>query len=97
MLFTVLYRPGPQWDRERSLFDQEDINDHRDFLRARFDDATLVMGGPFLDDSGGISIFRSDSQDQLEDVLRSDPTIARGLQIYEIHPCAFPFAPIELE
>ncbi|HEY3675245.1 MAG TPA: YciI family protein [Candidatus Tumulicola sp.] len=93
----MLYRPGPRWNREESLFDQEDINDHRDFLSARFEDKTLVIGGPFLDNSGGISIFRHSSQAELEKLLHSDPTIETGLQIYEIHPCALPFAPVELE
>jgi uncharacterized protein YciI len=97
MLFTVLYRPGPQWNREQSLFDQDGILDHRDFLGSRFEDKTLVIGGPFLDDSGGLSIYRHASQETLVALLDTDPTIASGLQIYTIHPCALPFAPVELE
>jgi hypothetical protein len=97
MLFTVLYRPGPGWNHEQSLFDQDGILDHRDFLHSRFEDETLVLGGPFLDDSGGISVYRHASEEELVTLLDTDPTIASGLQIYAIHPCALPFAPVELE
>jgi hypothetical protein len=43
MLFTVLYRPGLGWNHGQSLFDHDGILDHRDFLRARFEDKTRAL------------------------------------------------------
>ena len=97
MLFTVVYRPGERWDEQRSAFEQDGISHHRDFLAARFADGSLAFGGPFLDDCGGIAVYRSDSQERLVTLVETDPTISTKLMTYELHPCALPFALVDLE
>ena len=97
MLFTVVYRPSERWDPQKPAFGQDGISDHRDFLAARFEDGTLAFGGPFLDDCGGVAVYRSDSQELLEALVGTDPTISRGLMTYEMHPCALPFCLVDLE
>jgi uncharacterized protein YciI len=96
MLFTVVYRPGDRWDPEVPAFEQHNISNHRDFLAARFADGTLMFGGPFLDDCGGVAVYKVDSKEHLVAIIESDTTISTRLMTYELHPCALPFAIVDL-
>ncbi|HEY1429694.1 MAG TPA: hypothetical protein VGF18_08975 [Candidatus Tumulicola sp.] len=96
MLFAIVYRPGERWDHQKSAFEQDGISAHRDFLGARFADGTLMLGGPFLDDCGGIGVYKVDSREQLVALIATDTTISSNLMTYELHPCALPFAVVDL-
>ena len=84
--FAVLYLPGPKWDTERHFHEQEGVERHRDFLAAQHNDGRLLFGGPFLDDTGGLAVYRAESAAELEPVLATDETVKAGLLRYELHP-----------
>ena len=90
-LFTVIYKPGPRWIAGRHFHEQEGVIDHRNFLAERHAAGDLLVGGPFLDDSGGIAIYEASTNEDLIELLRQDKTIAGQLMTYELHPCALPF------
>ena len=92
-LFAVIYRPGKTWTAGLPFQEQPGVFDHRDFLAGQRDAGTLVFGGPFLDDSGGLSVFDVESEVALRALLERDETVQRGLLMYEHHPYALPFPP----
>jgi len=89
--FAVLYRPGPAWNASLSFHQQEGVARHRDFLEAKHQEGSLIFGGPFLDDSGGLAVYRADSLDDVHRALASDETVKDGLLQYEIHPYVIAF------
>jgi uncharacterized protein YciI len=46
----------------------------------------LVLAGPWADHTGGLAIFRAESEAAARIILESDPCIANGLQTYELKP-----------
>lgn len=84
--FAVLYLRGPAWVRGVPFHQQAEVVRHRDFLAAQHDAGRLVFGGPFLDDSGGLAVYRADSAAELEALVASDASVISGLLRYEIHP-----------
>lgn len=90
-LYTVIYRRGRTWTAGIPFFEQIGVEEHRHFLIEQFRAQRLKYGGPFLDDTGGVAIFRSESCEGLEELINSDPTVAGGLLSYEVHPVALPF------
>ena len=90
--FAVLYRPGPRWSAELPFHKQDGVMAHRDFLAAQHAAGALIVGGPFLDDTGGLAVYAAASRADLERALAEDPTVAGGLLRYEIHPYAVAFA-----
>jgi uncharacterized protein YciI len=91
--FAVLYKPGPTWDFSRHFHEQENIGDHGAFLAGQHEAGLLLFGGPFSDDAGGLSVFQSESIQQLEAILKADRSVSSGLLIYEIHPYILGFKP----
>jgi uncharacterized protein len=51
-------------------------------------DGKLIVAGPFLDDSRwrGIFIFDAKSNEEVVELLKTDPAISSGRLSYEIHP-----------
>jgi uncharacterized protein len=90
-LFTVIYKPGPRWIAGRHFHEQNGVMHHRDFLAERHAAGDLVAGGPFLDDSGGLAIYETNSSETLKQLLSGDQSLESGLLTYEAHPCALPF------
>ncbi|MBV9271829.1 MAG: hypothetical protein JO165_12095 [Candidatus Eremiobacteraeota bacterium] len=91
-VFAVLYRPGPRWDKNVPFQEQQGVSEHRDFLKARDDDGTLLFGGPFLDDSGGLAVYAAMPEDALKSLLQQDGSVSSGLLTYEVHPYTIAFS-----
>lgn len=47
--------------------------EHREYLQRLHEDGTLVMAGPYTDQSGALLVFRAESQAALEALLEGDP------------------------
>ena len=52
---------------------------HREYLTGVVKAGHLVVGGPYLDDSGAIIIYDAESQEQAEKLLRDDPFARQGV------------------
>jgi len=77
--YVLFHSPGPGWDPEKGFEDQAGIYEHVGFLRGLFEDGTLRMGGPFLDNSGGMAVLKVSSLDEARRIGESDPTVKSGL------------------
>jgi uncharacterized protein YciI len=90
-MFAVLYIRGPKWNEQLPFHKQEGVGRHRDFLASQHEAGTLLFGGPFLDDTGGLAVYTASSRDELVRALAVDETIADGLLRYELHPYVLAF------
>jgi hypothetical protein len=52
---------------------------HREYLTGVVKAGGLVVGGPYIDDSGAIIIYEAESQEAAEKLLRDDPFATQGV------------------
>jgi hypothetical protein len=52
---------------------------HREYLTGVVKAGGLVVGGPFIDDSGAIIIYEAESAQAAESLLRNDPFCTQGV------------------
>jgi uncharacterized protein YciI len=50
------------------------------------DKGRLVMGGPFLDNSGGMAIFDVATLEEARAIAEADPTVKSGLLTVTVKP-----------
>ncbi len=84
-LFALCYRPGPAWLPGKSVFEQP-LEAHRAYMQSLLDAGTIVLGGPYRDDTGGLVAVDAESREVALDILASDPAIAVGVMLGEVHP-----------
>jgi uncharacterized protein YciI len=84
--FVLMHSPGPGWDKARSFRDQPGIGAHVAYMSGFADQKKLVMGGPFLDDSGGMMVFDLPDLKAARAVATADPTVKSGLLKVRVKP-----------
>jgi uncharacterized protein YciI len=84
--FVFFHTPGPAWKSDVGFFDQAGIRDHVAYMGQFLAKGQLVMGGPFLDDSGGMMIMRAASMDEARARAEGDPTVKAGLLKVAVKP-----------
>lgn len=57
---------------------------HMAYLKQHYDAGTFVLSGRKLPRDGGIIIAVGDDRDAIEQIVRADPFVARGLAEYRI-------------
>ena len=77
--YVLFHSPGPRWDHAKEFAEQAGIQEHVAFLRGLFENGKLRMGGPFLDNSGGMAILEVASLDEARRIGESDSTVKNGL------------------
>lgn len=84
-LFVIEYDPGPEWEEGKPVFEQ-DLQAHGGYMFGLQEEGTLLLGGPYLDDTGGLVLMLADDLDAAKEVLASDPAIEEGVFSGEVHP-----------
>ncbi len=60
---------------------------HREYLGNLKERGMIVVSGPFLDDSGALIVYETDSQEAAEQLIEEDPfRIAGVFKSYSIKP-----------
>lgn len=89
--FVLLYRPGPAWLAGRGVFEQP-LAEHLAYMRSLLAQQTLLFGGPFLDDSGGVIGIDAASMADALAVRDADPAVRAGVMLADVRPWK-PLAP----
>lgn len=77
---VVVHTPGPAWQAGVSFREQPGIDAHVAYYRQVLADGKLALGGPFLDDSGGMMISTPGaSLADIEAIAQNDPAVKSGL------------------
>jgi uncharacterized protein YciI len=84
-VFLVLFRPGPKWMNDRTVFAQP-LQPHAKYMQQLYDAGKLILAGPFLDNSGGMAVVSVSSDEDLREILASEPAIGEGIFVAETHP-----------
>jgi len=84
--FVLIHSPGPLWDHAKGFRDQPGVAQHVGYMSAFADKGRLVMGGPFLDNSGGMMIFDVPTLQDAQAIAAADPTVKSGLLTVAVKP-----------
>lgn len=74
----VRFRAGPTWS-SGSVREQPDWDAHAEFVDALVERGTFVMGGPFSDNSGSMSLLEGIDADEARRILEDDPFMKNGV------------------
>ena len=78
----VRFRAGPTWTKG-SVREQPDWDAHAEFVDALIERGTFVMGGPFSDNSGSMSLLEGIDADEARRILEDDPFMKNGVFVLE--------------
>jgi uncharacterized protein YciI len=84
--FVIFHTPGPQWDKTKSFRQQPGVMKHVEYMSQFLESKKLVMGGPFLDDSGGMMILEAKDVQEAQKIAQDDPTVKSGLLVANVKP-----------
>ncbi len=85
--YVVFHKPGPGWLPGVDFREQPGVQEHVKHYLKLSQDGKLAMGGPFLDNSGGMMIPTADvTFEDIKAFAESDPAVKSGLLIVEIKP-----------
>ena len=77
--------PGPTWTTGLPE-DQPDWDAHAEFVDDLIDRGHFVMGGPWKNRLGSMSLWEGMSADEVRDVMQDDPFVRNG--VFEIEDVA---------
>ena len=77
--------PGPRWLSGKSVYGQGAlIEDHLDYMCQRFDDHSLLLGGPMAGGMSGLALLEVPDRAAAYDVANADPAVAGAVLVYSI-------------
>lgn len=77
--------PGPKWIAGKTLYEQgEPIEAHRISMRRRYDEGSLLLGGPYEGLGAGIAVLDVEDMRHATSLMDDDPGVATGVLSYEI-------------
>ena len=82
MRLMVRFRAGPTWS-SGSVREQPEWDAHAEFVDALIERGTFVMGGPFSDNSGSMSLLEGIDADEARRILEDDPFMKNGVFVLE--------------
>jgi uncharacterized protein YciI len=78
--------PGPAWLGGKTVFEQGPVmNEHLAFMRARFDDGSLLIGGPLATEVSGLALFEAADLTTARHLVGRDPAARAEVLVYELH------------
>ncbi|MBT9500926.1 MAG: hypothetical protein IV092_06760 [Burkholderiaceae bacterium] len=84
--YVVVHRPGPRWQADVPLFEQEGLQAHVEHYRQLLAQGKLALGGPFLDAAAGGMMIPAAGLDEAEilEFAKADPAVVSGLLTFEL-------------
>ena len=85
-MFVVIYTPGPAWQTGKTVTEQPFYREHYRYMRQFFAVRQLLMGGPFLDNQGGLGILEVENVGQARDIVAHDSFVLGQVLEPHVHP-----------
>jgi uncharacterized protein YciI len=86
MRIIARIHPGPAWLAGRTVFEQGPVmNEHLAFMRARFDDGSLLICGPLATEASGLALFEAADLTTARNLVGQDPAVQADVLVYELH------------
>ncbi|MGO8952799.1 MAG: YciI family protein [Rhodomicrobium sp.] len=91
MRFVAILNAGRAWIEGESVKGQDRavMLAHLQAMRRRYDEGTVLFGGPFRTGDGGIVLLEAPSRPDAKTVLESDPAVGAGVldyTLFEVRP-----------
>ncbi len=86
IFYSLFHTPGPRWVEGVGFREQPGVAEHVKYMAQQLQAGRLLLGGPFLDDSGGMMVLRAETQEEAVAIAEEDPTVANGLLRVEVKP-----------
>lgn len=83
--FLIIHIPGPAWKAGEG-FQNQNLMEHGAYIHSLYKQGIVIEGGPFLDNSGGMAIFKATDMTHAEELVRQDPAIISGVFTADIRP-----------
>jgi uncharacterized protein len=83
--YLVIYRPGPAWLVEKSIFDQP-LKEHGKYMLSLYIKGSMKLAGPLTDNAGGAVLLAVADESEAKAIVAEDPAVKSGIFLYEIHP-----------
>ena len=89
--YVVLLKRGPKWIPNKP-FTEQLLSNHGRYLNEQMSKGVLLMAGPFLDDSGGLILYRGRDEAEVRAIAEHDPgVIDQILAVESIRPFTLAF------
>ena len=79
----VRFRAGPTWEPGDPVREQPGWDAHAAFVDGLVDRGTVVMGGPYTDNSGTMMLLEGVDANEAARILADDPFIENGVFLLE--------------
>jgi len=77
--YAVIREQGASWDASRTLREQENWDEHADFMDGLVDDGFVLLGGPLEGGPKTLLIVKAESEQAIISRLAHDPWTPMGL------------------
>lgn len=84
IFFVLIHTPGENWVDSLSFQEQPNVMEHVKYMSTFLKSKKLIMGGPFLDNSGGMMIYKCEKIEEAEKIANDDPCVKNGLLNVEV-------------
>lgn len=84
--FVLFHTPGEKWTANVSFREQPGVMEHVQYMARFVQTNQLVIGGPFLDNSGGMMVMQAGSLEEAERLAKEDPSVQKGLLNVSVKP-----------
>jgi uncharacterized protein YciI len=85
--YVVFHKPGPKWQPGVDFRQQTGVRDHFQYYLKLYQAGKLALGGPFLDNSGGMMVpVDGVSLEEIKTFAEADPAVKSGLLLVEVKP-----------
>lgn len=84
-LSVLRHRPGRAWKEGVPFREQPGVEHHVEYMRSLDQRGVMVLGGPFLDGTGGMVVLEA-SIDEARQLANEDPSLELGLLEVDVRP-----------
>jgi uncharacterized protein len=79
----VRFAAGPAWERGGPIREQPGWDAHAAFIDALIERGTMVMGGPFSDNTGSMILLEGVGAAEAERLVAGDPFLENGVFVLD--------------
>ncbi len=80
--YMVLQKRGPKWVAGKPAGEQA-LGNHGRYLQEQMRKGALQLAGPFLDDSGGLIVYKARDEAEVRAIVEHDPGVVDGILVVE--------------
>lgn len=95
-LYLFIYHAGPAWKTGRP-FSEQGLGPHGAYMKSLFEKKTVLAGGPFGTEAGGLAIVSAANPTEAKALLDADPAVVAGIFSAEVRPWTPIYAALEMK